>query len=158
MWKLGEWNVPRVLSDSTLSQVPICLAPIVEISSVFLVVPPPLVSASPLDSSDFQKNVCFGYIYPLDDGGSDGYPRCICNYYMYYISVYYLYLDFCIYLGHGALGYFGIYCPAGHFSGRIGCNFYGYDFQLNVCFGDHSDYHVCGCYVYGRNLVHLLNV
>ena len=137
------------------------------------------MSANLLDSSDAQKNVYFGYIYPLDDlsgdldvsvcfrcishpkdpyGGSDGYPRCICNYYMYYISVYYLYLDFCIYLGHGALGYFGIYCPAGHFSGHIGCNFYGYDFQLNVCFGDHSDYHVCGCYVYGRNLVHLLNV
>ena len=135
MWKLDEWNVPWVFSDSTLSQAPICLTPLVETFSVFWVVPPPLVSASLLDSADAQKNVYFDYIYPLDDlsgdldvsvcfrcishpkdpyGGSDGYPRCICNYYMYYISVYYLYLDFCIYLGHGALGYFGIYCAAGH--------------------------------------------
>ena len=70
------------------------------------------MSANLLDSADAQKNVYFGYIYPLDDlsgnldvsvcfrcishpkdpyGGSDGYPRCICNYYMYYISVYYMY-------------------------------------------------------------------
>ena len=98
MCKLGERKVPRVFSDFTLSQVPICLAPFVETFSVFGVVPPPLVSANLLGSSDAQKNVCFGYIYPLDDGGSDGYPSCICN---YYISVYYLYLDFCIYLGHG---------------------------------------------------------
>ena len=93
MCKLGERKVPRVFSDFTLLQVPICLAPFVETFSVFGVVPPPLVSANLLGSSDAQKNVCPGYIYPLDDGGSDGYLRCvciylgcICNYYMYYMT------------------------------------------------------------------------
>ena len=104
MYKLGERKVPRVFSDFTLSQVPICLAPFVETFSVFGVVPPPLVSANLLGSSDAQKNVCFGYIYPLDDGGSDGYPRCICNYYVYYISVCYMY-------------YISVYCHCSYYSG-----------------------------------------
>ena len=104
MCKLGERKVPRVFSDFTLSQVPICLAPFVGTFSVLGVVPSPLVSANLLDSSDAPKNVCFGYIYPLDDGGSDGYPRCICNYYVYYISVCYMY-------------YISVYCHCSYYSG-----------------------------------------
>ena len=73
------------------------------------------MSASLLDSADFLKNVCFDYIYLLDSlsgdpdvsvclgcishlkdlsGDFDDYLRGFCNFYMYYICVYYLYLDF----------------------------------------------------------------
>ena len=99
------------------------------------------MSASLLDSSDVLKNVYFDYIFPLDSlsgdpddsvcvgcisrlkdpsGDSDDCLRGYCNFYMHYICVNYLYLDFCTYLGHGPLVYFDIYRPTGHNSSRTG--------------------------------------
>ena len=101
------------------------------------------MSASKLNSADVLKNVYFDYIFPLNNlsGDSDDFLRfdCIfrlkdlsgdlddclhdfCNFHMHhYIRVYYLYFDFCTYLGYGMLVYFGVYRPTGHsFRNRSG--------------------------------------
>ena len=99
------------------------------------------MSASPLDSVDILKNVYFDYIFslnklsrdsddflsfdcifPLKDlsRDSDDCLRGFCNFHMHhYICVYYLYFDFCTYLGYGMIVYFDVYCPTGHSSGIV---------------------------------------
>ena len=72
MWKPGKWDVPCVVSDSTLS-----LVPLGENSfSVFRIVPLVSVSVLPLltrnlDSSDILKNVYFDFAFRLNNFSVD---------------------------------------------------------------------------------------
>ena len=106
MWKLGEWNAPRVVSDSTLSQVPQCSTPSGKALLALWLDPSPYVSASSLDSTDLPKNAHCDYVsdYTPDSFSvgidaflctdrtshldalykdPDGYLYGLCNYYPY---------------------------------------------------------------------------
>ena len=119
--------------------IPLELTPL-----VFLTTSPPWVSANPLDSDDILENLHFDWIFHLDDlsGDLDDCLCCAfhmnddclrgpCNLHMLsYIFVYYLYYNFCEYLGYGALVYFGVHSYFGH--------------PLDGCYhNDHDVCHVC---------------
>ena len=91
MWKLGERNVPWIISDSTFSQVPTRLTP----PGVTLIVlwpdPSPQVSASFLGPTGFPKNAYYDYDYDCRlDGLSVGTGDFLCANYIFHLEDYYL--------------------------------------------------------------------